>query len=518
MKARASSFQKLNFTLILTIILLSLSIGAVSADGPEPIDASVQETCPDGGDWTKIDLSGDDLTYTVYAPTGKLIVETCYKAGTTVVYDGPFDPGKESYTFVSTVPNPTGNAMQGLSHVSYRTADVEYATASALVEACIEGDTSTPVMISVTGATMTITGPESFFFTLLPGQSFTGHNWPVGSYTISYTMEPGYTNPGNLPSGFTVEDCSDKEDAEAEAKVEACIEGSTTTPVNLSVNGAKMNITGPGSFTFSLNSGESHTGKDWPVGSYSITYELEEGYNNPGNLPSGFTIEDCSEKEDAEAEALVEACVEGSTSTPVVLKVVGATMHITLDGDPSFAMDHSGGPSTYKNLDPGTYFIAYTFEEGYKDPGTLPSSFVIEECKTDKEFADLSITVKCVYDPDNTCHRWTVSNPNDFPVQFEWSTGAKSTNYAEAGSATVDALGKYVFNTSYVSQTMVISYSDGEVVQVVTVDSGVCRSEEPDEPAGGSGPSLIITLTPALLTVSGIAVAWLLLKHRIKNI
>ena len=279
-----------------------------------------------------------------------------------------------------------------------------------------------------------------------------------------------------------------------------------------------MNITG--SMSYSLAPGTSETVKEWPVGTYSISYVLEDGYQDPGNLPTGFTIDNCAEKEDAGVSATDKACVTGSKSTPVILWVDGATMHITLEGDSEFAMDHSGGPATYKNLRPGTYLISYTLDEGHKDPGTLPSSFIVKECEPDKGFADLAITVPCLYDPDNTCHRWTISNPNDFAVDFEWSTGAKSSDYAESGSGTVDALGQINFNTSYVSQTMVLSYSDGDAIQVVTVDTGVCTTdhEDPDEPAGGSGPSLMTTLTPILLLFSGIAVAWMLIKYKSKSI
>ena len=509
------NFKRFNFTLILVLVFSVLSIGSVSASGPEPVNVAVgQETCPSTGDWTKIETSGEPLSYTVNAPAGKLIVETCYKASTSVVYDGPFSPGRESYTFNSEVKN-SNDQTQALSHVSYRTVDVQYASATAAVEACSGGYTSEPVNLSVTGATMTITGPQSL--TLTSGQSLLAENWPIGTYSITYVMDAGYSDPGNLPSGFNIAECSQKQDAEAEAKVEACVEGATSTPVSLSVTGATMNITGPKSYT--LSSGSNELVKDWPVGTYAISYVMDEGYQDPGNLPSGFSIEDCTEKENADASATVEACVEGSKSTPVVLWVEGATMHVTLDGDAEFAMDHSGGSSTYKNLEPGTYHITYTFNEGHKDPSTLPTGFVIAECEKDKDFADLSVTVKCVYDPNNTCHRWTVSNPNDFPVDFEWSTGANGGSYTESGSGTVAALGIFEFNTSYISQTMVVSYSDGEVVQVVNVDTGVCttNNEDPDEPAGGSGPSLIATLTPALLLISGAAVAWILIKHKVKN-
>ena len=93
--------------------------------------------------------------------------------------------------------------------------------------------------------------------------------------------------------------------------------GYDTEPVYLSVTGATMTVTSPEALSQVLISGESGTFYGWPLGRYSITYVFDSGYSDPGNLPSGFIIGDCSEKQDAEAKAIVEACTEGATSIPV---------------------------------------------------------------------------------------------------------------------------------------------------------------------------------------------------------
>jgi hypothetical protein len=59
---------------------------------------------------------------------------------------------------------------------------------------------------------------------------------------------------------------------------------------------------------------------------------------------------------------------------------------------------------------------------------------------------------------------------------------------------------------------------EGSGEGVVTV--GTCTPKEypdPDVAAGGLGPSFIATIAPAVLTVSGLALAWVLIKNRIKK-
>jgi hypothetical protein len=76
--------------------------------------AQGQETCPASGDWVKVDgLTGTTYTYT--APAGKLIVETCYKAATNVIFN-IINPPKKSVTIISEVGFD-------LSHASFRLID-----------------------------------------------------------------------------------------------------------------------------------------------------------------------------------------------------------------------------------------------------------------------------------------------------------------------------------------------------------------------------------------------------------
>jgi len=96
-----------------------------------PVKAQA-ETCPHNGDWVKVDgLSG--LTYDYTAPEGKLIAESCYKAGNHDPVFATYDPALASVTIVSKVFNSPGGvictapgvpdpgcAYQELSHASFR--------------------------------------------------------------------------------------------------------------------------------------------------------------------------------------------------------------------------------------------------------------------------------------------------------------------------------------------------------------------------------------------------------------
>lgn len=76
-----------------------------------PVFAQAQDTCPATGDWVKIEgLAGKEYFYT--APEGYLIAETCYKAGTNLVFKS-INPPQSSVTVISTVGND-------LSHASFR--------------------------------------------------------------------------------------------------------------------------------------------------------------------------------------------------------------------------------------------------------------------------------------------------------------------------------------------------------------------------------------------------------------
>ena len=115
--------NKLMFRLLIGFSLALLLIFATPLIFSQDVFAVAQETCPDGGDWVKVD-GINAQSYNYVAPEGKRIVEVCYKAGTTVKYE-TIDPLQSSVTVTTDVPNPTGNAFKDISHASFRLAEEE---------------------------------------------------------------------------------------------------------------------------------------------------------------------------------------------------------------------------------------------------------------------------------------------------------------------------------------------------------------------------------------------------------
>ncbi len=106
---------------VLAVFLVFLFALAAVGTSTVLANGGGQDTCPSGGDWTKVDgLSG--TSYTFNAPAGYLVAETCYKASTTVVY-GNVNPPTGSATVTSSVTNQNGK-IQDLSHASFRLVTV----------------------------------------------------------------------------------------------------------------------------------------------------------------------------------------------------------------------------------------------------------------------------------------------------------------------------------------------------------------------------------------------------------
>lgn len=90
------------------------------------------EVCPQGGAWTS-HINVNAQSYTYEAPEGKVIVESCYKAGTTLRFED-YDPGEEEVTVQSNVWNkgicyitPWLNSCnyKDISHASFKLENEE---------------------------------------------------------------------------------------------------------------------------------------------------------------------------------------------------------------------------------------------------------------------------------------------------------------------------------------------------------------------------------------------------------
>lgn len=115
--------------------------------------------------------------------------------------------------------------------------------------------------------------------------------------------------------------------------------------------------------------------------------------------------------------------------------------------------------------------------------------------------------------------KWTVTNPNNESISFTWNA-----NNGQNGANVVPANGTVKFKTSVDGNSVSISYLLNNDPISTNAKTSVCQSDEPtptptepvttvvdpepDQPAGGSGPSLVGTLTPAFLAgISGLGLS-----------
>jgi hypothetical protein len=104
----------------LGMLVLSSGVALIATAAP----ANAADTCPDGGEWSKVD-GLNSLTYTIDAPADMLIAEVCAKSSTNLV-QFPLNPPQASYEFDSEALGLLGpqGQPQDLSHISYRLVDV----------------------------------------------------------------------------------------------------------------------------------------------------------------------------------------------------------------------------------------------------------------------------------------------------------------------------------------------------------------------------------------------------------
>jgi hypothetical protein len=103
--------------LVIIAIALVLLTGALYMLNDQVL-AQAADTCPEGGGWYKVD-GINAQTFEYDAGSARVVVETCYKAGTVLVFD-VIDPPQQVVLLISDVENPQGNAYQDISHASFR--------------------------------------------------------------------------------------------------------------------------------------------------------------------------------------------------------------------------------------------------------------------------------------------------------------------------------------------------------------------------------------------------------------
>lgn len=353
-------------------------------------------------------------------------------------------------------------------------------------QACIveEPYNQTQVILTISHATLTILDSDSNpVGTYLSNQTIT---LEAGSYTYSWIADQGYSGSGS--GSFTLLTCEPGK-ADAAVNIGGCsFDGVSLIDVILTINNAILTIDGQ-EYT------ASQTIKLEP-GTYAYTWVAAPDYTGSGG--GSITIYGC---EPASASVEVGACSwNGEQSlTPVSIYVHGATLKLYKDGD----LFGTYGPGSYSpDLAPGYYTFEWSALENFTGSGS--GAFSTVDCEPGK--ADAAVEVgACVYDDGQS---WTT-------VMITISNAKLTINgkeYTENAEIKLTP-GDYPYSWMAIDD----SY-EGSGEGVITV--GTCEPKEyyePDVAAGGAGPSFIATIAPALLTVSGLALAWVLVKNRIKK-
>lgn len=241
----------------------------------------------------------------------------------------------------------------------------EDASANVSVGACTwsqEDGSKTPVSITLTGATMTVSGPGGPYTLTSSGTL----NLGPGHYTYTWTAKSGFEGSGS--GSFDVGDCTPP-DASASASVGACTwseEKGSITPVTITVNHAVVSGLPGGDIT-------ETTVLNLAPGDYTATWIAAEGYKGSGSF--SFTVHDCTPP-NASASVEVGKCSwnqETGSKSDVTVTLSGATMTITGPGGP-YEVD----ASAVLSLGPGVYSYSWEAIEGFLGSGE--GTFEVSDC------------------------------------------------------------------------------------------------------------------------------------------
>ena len=175
------------------------------------VAAIVGQTCPDGGDWIKVDLGGGSTSYTYTIPAGKQVVEVCYKAGDNTHSYSVNPPATGSISISNDqFMNDPGNAYLNLSHASFKLQDPATATPSNTPpNTATPTETNTPTNTATATETHTPTNTATATETHTPTNTATATetHTPTATFTNTPTdtATPTETNtPTNTPDTLYV--------------------------------------------------------------------------------------------------------------------------------------------------------------------------------------------------------------------------------------------------------------------------------------------------------------------------
>lgn len=306
-----------------------------------------------------------------------------------------------------------------------------------------------------------------------------------GSYDWTWISKWG-AKFGSGGGTLIVEDCNPAPTpipGSASVSLGECVPGQTgspsTTAVIISTSNATVTING--------NSYTSTTIYLGP-GSYDWTWTADPGYSGSGS--GTLVVDDCTPKLTADAQVSVGACSygEGGFTREVTLTIDGAT--VTITGPSGVVGAYSSSQQIALPVGSYTYTWLAT-ASGYEGSGA--GSFEIAACDPSKASANFEIGV---------CEDAEGGKVKQINI---WVENAIFTidgqQYTEPTTIKLPA-GDYAYSWEPISGEFTGS---GEgVISVEVCDPKISVDPQPDVAAGGVGPSLIGSLAPLVLGISGI--------------
>ncbi|MCB2202586.1 hypothetical protein KQH56_01125 [bacterium] len=453
---RTITSSKITKILIAVIITLTAVIAT-----PYIFNTSVeaqQDTCPKDGDWEKIEPI-DQQSYTYTAPEGKVIVESCYKAGN-ILKTKTYDPGQTSVTVTTDVPNPNDNNFQDISHASFKLA----------TKPTEEPKEDQPfVRVTYICAADAAGIVEGYGLNVEPGD----HIW-----RIRHESGPA--------TDFSTNFLSD---------VQGHIEVGQTLffVTKQSANGVKV-----------------------------ITSPLENLYKGTASVSGSICDVPEEPKEEQPFVRVTYICAANAAG---IVEGYGLSVQ---PGDHIWRIRHESGPATnfstnflsdvqgHIEVGQTLFFVTQQNANGvkvitspldnlYKGTASVSgSTCTIPE--DPKEEGDLTVTPECL---GNGSIEWTVVNATKSSVSFDWKTTNK-----ESGSGQVAADSFTTFTTTTDGFELTLTYQmDNQELELNAV-ADVCEDPKetddpsgdpsPDVAAGGFGPSLVATIAPFALGLTGL--------------
>lgn len=291
---------------------------------------------------------------------------------------------------------------------------------------------------------------------------------------------------------ITLEGCA-LPHASGSASLGTCTPGdpgtNSVTDVNISVDHAVLLI----------NGGSYDTSTTIPLGPGSYPWSWSAVGDYWGSGGGTLDVGNCTPKYQADVQFGVDACAWGGDGFErnVVLTIAGASVTLTGAGGPY-------GPYTSSQtikLPVGDYGYSWSaVEPGYEGEGS--GTLSLPECDQTKADAAANIG-SCSYNDGKSL---TVV---DIVVQNAIFT-IDGNDYTESATLKFSP-GDYPYSWGPVSGEYTGS---GEGILTV----GVCNPKQNEDPsvdvaAGGSGPSLLVSITPMMTLVGGLGIAWVVTEQ-----